>query len=277
MLKSNFRLENGAVTLTKDGFECADLPEVADTHVENWRKKGEVDDETHMLALKNKIEKHHLAVLRALRKVPVYQNQLWAMEQLVQQKGTEAKRREAKAVERAQRLERERLERLKREEDELNAKKAMTKPLQPLSRKRASSSDEEEVVVRQKKPKEKKPQVEEKKEAPVVRRPPQIYKPQNQQEWDRWNAFPRYRESEWYYSQQHGTEALERLVCRGVNHLIPDGILPGQPIPWIEPPALVPIFIPAAAPEVAQAAAAEAPLPDSPSGLSGMADLNLRN
>lgn len=93
-----------------------------------------------------------------------------------------------------------------------------------------------------------------------------MYKPLNQQEWDRWNAFAGYSESEWLYSVQHGTEALERLVCRGANHLIPP-LVAGEHTPWIEAPELVPVRIPVPPVVAVQEAAAEAelpPLPDSP-------------
>jgi len=160
------------------------------------------------------------------------------------------------------------MDKLKREEEELEAKKAMSKPLQPMSRKKRASSDEgsdEEEQKHEKKKRTPKKKPEEKKAEKVDRAPPRLYKPQNQQEWDRWNAFLGYSENEWRYSIQHGTEALERLVARGANHLIPE-IMPGDHTPWIEPPALVPIVIPVTAPHVAQEAAVESlpPLPASP-------------
>lgn len=223
-------------------------------------------------------------MLRALKKVPVYQNQLWAMEQLVQRKEEARTRSAQREVEKAQRLERERMEKLKREEEELEKKKSQSKPLKPMNKKRASSSDEaeeEEKHAKKKVPK-KKPQVAEKKDdVPAVRNPPRLYKPKNQQEWNRWNASGPTTEDEWRYSIEHGTEALECLIARGANHLIPH-IEPGQRTPWIEPPDLVPIMIPVVTPPVVQAAATEAlpPLPASPSSDSSvgeaMSSLNLR-
>jgi len=230
--------------------------------VQNWMKKGDVDDETHIATLKKKIEAHHTAVMRALAKVPVYQNQLWAMEQLVKKKKAAAERRDVKAAERAQRLEKERLDKLRREEDDLEAKKVLSRPLQPMNRKRASSdegsSDEEDRkhVEKKKRTPKQKPKAD-----PVTRNPPKAYQPQNQQEWDRWNAFTGYSENEWRYSLEHGTEALECLVARGLNQLIPE-ILPGQHTPKIEP-VLVPVRIAAEFPNAVHEAAAEA-LPDSP-------------
>jgi hypothetical protein len=220
--------------------------------------------------------------MRALKKVPIYQNQLWAMEQLVQQKEELSKRRDDKAAEKAERLERERLDKLRRDEEDLAARKAISRPLQPMNRKRASSDDssepeEEKYVEKKKRTPKKKPQVEEKKpDTPSVRSPPKMYKLQNKQEWDRWNAFLGYTESEWHYGNVHGIEALERLVARGENHLIPE-MLSGPKTSQIEPPALVPIRIPVATPEVVQEAAAELPLPNSPVPDNTTSSLTLRN
>jgi len=267
------------VTLTRDGFLVDDMPEVAATHVENWRKKGDGDDTRHILNLKNKIANHHAAIMRALKKIPKYENQLWAMEQLVQQKEEAVQRREAKSVEKAKRLERERIEKMQREEKELEDKKARSKPLPPMNRKRASSDEGSDAEEKHKKrtPK-KKPQVEPEKKEPA-RNPPKVYKPLSQKEWDLWYAFVGYSENEWRYSIEHGTEAMERLVCRGANHLVPE-IEPGQRTPWIEPPAFVLVPVPVAPHVRLQEAAAEAlpPLPDSPvsDGMGqAMSSLNL--
>lgn len=242
MLKSNFRLDKGAVTLTRDGFECEDIPEILETHVENWKKKGEEDDETHIENLKKKIKLHHLAVMRALNYVPKYQNQLWAMENLVQRKEEEAKRKEAKAVETARRLQREELEKLKRQEEELKAKKARSKPIPPMNRKRVSDDDEEMT----KEHKSKKVHV-----------PSRVYKPRNQQELDRLNAWTKWTENEWRYSIAHGTEAMEKLIARGVT--VPE-VIPGQAIPLIQPPPSpvpLPIHNSITTPVVEQAAVVE--------------------